>query len=237
MGGAAVASVNTYFKLGSTTGNAARASAVHQRVALTTACVYWTSIRLPHQGPGQANVVIVAIYDGVNDPFVYTGSVALSSSLVAGSYFGAGPVKINGVAVPGIQEINIDSGIRLVQLGDANEEFDTFVGVQECKPTITVKTVETVNWSTILLRGTALDGAAGILAYGRKFAANGSRVANATAQHLSFTGLNGSVIPMDSDGSGPAPVSDTFRAERRPWPMRSPRSPSIRPPRSPRARS
>ena len=71
-----------------------------------------------------------------------------------------------------------------------------------------------VNWgATIGLRGTALDGAAGILCYARKWNNFNSRVANATAQHISFVGLNGTIIPMDSDGNGSSPMSDTLKAE------------------------
>src|SRR6185369_11511222 len=140
-----------------------RATTSHQRIVISQSCVYWTSIRLTDKGMGEAQVMIVPIYDGVNDPFVYTGSVALSGSLVAGTFFGAGPVSVNGVAIPGIQEITIDSGVKLVQLGDASEEFDTFAGIEEGRPSVTVKTYETMNWSSLGLRGTALNGATGLV--------------------------------------------------------------------------
>lgn len=215
VGGAAVGSTTTYFKLASTTGNAARPSLVHQKVVLPQTCGYWTSIRLTHNGVGEANVVLVSIWDGTNDPFVYTGSQALAGTFASSGYsfYGAGPAAINGVQLPGIQEITIDSGIRLIQVGDTSEEFDTFVGIEKVEPTITIRTLETVDWSTIGLRGTVLDGTNGVACYARKWSANGSRVANITAQHISFTGLLGTAIPIDSNGQNTGPVSDTIRCE------------------------
>src|SRR5579872_3567013 len=139
--GASASGINTYFKLAGVAGNVARATATHMKLAVSLACVHWSTIRLTNQKDGEAQVQITAVYDGVNAPFAYTGSVALSGSLVSGSFFGAGPVYINNVLIPGIQEITIDSGIKLVQLSDSNEDFDTFVGVEAANPSITFKTL------------------------------------------------------------------------------------------------
>jgi hypothetical protein len=211
--GVGVSGINTYYKLGNVTGNVARATATHMRVAVSLSCVHWSTIRLTDKKEGEAQVQITATYDGANAPFVYTGSVALTGTLVAGSFFGAGPVKINSVSIPGIQEITIDSGIKLVQLGDSSEDYDTFVGIEQAMPSITVKTLELVNWASFGLQGTPLDGANGIVCYGRKFSNGGSRVGNATAQHLMFQGLNGTCVPQDTDGSGSSPMSDTLKVE------------------------
>lgn len=211
--GASVGQIDTYYKTASATGNVARATTSHQRVRISQSLVYWTQVRLTDKGMGEAQVMIQPVYDGVNDPFAYTGSVALASTLAAGNFFGAGPCKINGVSIPGIQEITIDSGIKVLTQGDSSEEFDTFAGIEEVNPSITIKTVETVNWSTILLRGTVLDGTNGVLCYGRKYSNYGSRVANGTAQHLAFTGLYGTAIPVETGGDGRSPLSDTIKIE------------------------
>jgi hypothetical protein len=202
-----------YLKRASGTGSVARATAVHERGVIAEACVYWTSVRLPHNGPGEAQVVIVPIFDGTNDPIVFTGSVSLPGTLTPAAYFGAGPVSINGTPVPGVQEITIESGIKILQLGDGSEEFDTFVGIETGEAVITLKTLEQTNWPTLGLRGTALNGTTGIVCYGRKFAANGSRVANATGEHLKFVGLNGTCLPVDTNGQDSSPVTDTLRVE------------------------
>ena len=202
----------TYFKKANTTGNIARATTSHRKITVNLGFLHWTSLSLPHNGRGEASCVLTAAYDGTNDPFVYAGSSALSGNLTATEYFGAGPVSINGVSVPGIKSINIDSGIELIQEGSDSEVWDTFVGLQRRQPSVTIKTLENVNWATLGLAGTALDGSTGLVFYGRKFAAQG-RVANATAEHLKFIGLNGSAIPMDSDGQDSSPISDTIKIE------------------------
>lgn len=213
VGGTALGASTFYLKKATTTGSVARATTGHKRIVVNSLVLHWTQIRLPHNGKGEAQFVVTANYDGSNDPFVYTGSVALAGNLTASQYFGAGPVSVNGVAVPGVQEITIDSGIQLVQEGGESEEFDTFVGIETGAPTITIQTREETNWSTLGLRGTALDGSNGVLCYARKYAANGSRVANATAEHISFQGLLGSAIPQDTNGDTTSPISDTFKCE------------------------
>lgn len=211
VGGAAFGAISTYFKAASTTGSVARATLGHKRVVVNSSIGYWSSIRLPHNGRAEASVMIAANYDGSNNPFVYTGSIALAGNITATEYFGAGPVSINGTSIPGVQDITIESGITLTQEGGESELWDTFTGIEQGNPVVTITTREMVNWSTIGLAGLALNGSTGLSFYARKYSANGSRVANATAQHIKFDGILGMAIPMDSSGDGTAPISDTIK--------------------------
>lgn len=213
VGGASFGTIDTFFKKGAVTGSVARATSEHQRVRIASSCGYLTRIRLPHNGRSEATAVLQANYDGTNDPFAYTGSVSLSGNLAAGTFFGAGPVSINGTALGGVQEISVDTGVRLIQAGGESEEFDTFVGVEMVEPVVTIQFLQVINWATIGLRGTTLDGTNGLVFYGRKFSAGGSRVANNTAQHVKFTGLNGIAVPVDSSGQMGSPVTDTIRVQ------------------------
>lgn len=213
VGGASLASSSTYFKKGSATSNDTRASTTHQKITIASSVAYWTNIRLPHNGQGEASIVQTAVYDGSNDPFVYAGSQALSGNLAAGTHFGAGPVSINGTAVPGVKEITIESGVRLIQEGASSEIWDTFVGIEITEPKVTIRTLKMTNWAVLGLQGTALNGSTGLAFYARKFAANQSRVADGTAEHIKFVGLLGSAIPVDSSGEGSSPISDTLVCE------------------------
>lgn len=212
-GGASFGTIDSYFKKAAVTGSVARATAEHQRVRIAASCGYLTRIRLVHNGRSEGTAVLQANYDGTNDPFAYTGSVALAGNLSAGTYFGAGPVSINGTSLGGVQEISIDSGVRLIQAGGESEEFDTFVGLEMTEPTVTITFLQAINWATVGLRGTTLDGTNGLVFYGRKFSQGGSRVANATAQHIKFTGLNGIATPVDSNGQQSSPITDTVRVQ------------------------
>lgn len=213
VGGASLGAVATYFKKAAVTGNDIRASGTHMKVTIAASCGYWSTIRLPHNAAGDASVVLTAVYDGVNAPFAYAGAQNLAGNLAAGTFFGAGPVSLNGTAIPGIKEITIDSGIKLIQEGASSEVYDTFVGVEMTEPKITIKTLEMVNWATLGIGGVALDGTNGLVFYARKLANLGARVADATAEHIKFIGLLGTAYPLDSNGEQSGPITDTLVCE------------------------
>lgn len=207
--------INTYFKHAAVTGRVARATTTHKRVAIPVSCVYWTSLKFPHSGIATADVVIVSIYDGSNAPFVYTGSVALSGTVSPQAYFGAGPLAINGTAIAAIQDVTINSGIRLTEEGGESEVYNTFVGIEVTEPHVDITTKHETNWSVIGLAGTALNGSTGLAFYARKFAADGQRVANGTAEHILFASAYGRCIPQNTSGDTSNPISDSLRVELR----------------------
>lgn len=212
VGGASITSaLTTYFKSATATGSVARATTSHKKIVLNKTLAYWNTLRLPHNGKGDADVVLRAVWDGTNDPFVYTGSVALSGNLTAPEYFGAGPASINGTDIPGIQSIEVASGVKLIEAGGSSNVWDDFVGLEMTAPVVTIRTFEAVNWATLGLAGTALDGSAGLVFYARKYSANGTRVANATTAHIKFIGLLGHAVPVDSAGQEAGAITDTLR--------------------------
>jgi hypothetical protein len=210
VGGAAVGSTATYFKKVTETGSVARATTEHERITLAESTVYWTTLRLPHNGRAEIDVVMVVTYDGSNEPFVFAGTVALSGNLSVGGYWGLGPCSVNGTAITGPQDVTIESGVQLIQAGDASELYDTFCGVEKTAPRVTIRTLNRVNWSTLLgLNGLALNGTTGLVVFARKYAANDDRVANGTNGHIKLIGLNGQAVPQDSSGEETGLVSDT----------------------------
>lgn len=217
LGGLALSSViNTYFKKVSEIGNLARATTQHKRIAINKSVSYITQIRLPHNGPAEADVTICAVFDGTNAPFVYTGSLALSGTMTAtDEVFGAGPLSINGVSIPGIQEITIETGIQLVHESDASEVYPSFCGIQQNEPVVTVKTREEVNWSTFGLAGSALDGSAGVRFFARRLKQDQARYLDSDAVHIKFQGLLGRVLPENSQGRGSDYYSHEFRCSLR----------------------
>lgn len=202
-----------YYKLATETGSVARATTSHHRLSIAEALAYWSTIRLPHNGQGEADVILAPNFDGSNDPVVYGGSVALSGTLEAGENFGAGTVGLNGTGLPGIQNIEISSGVQLLREGGESEEWDTFIGLEMTDVVVTITLREAVNWGTIGLQGTALDGTNGLEFYARKYAANGSRVANATTEHIYAQATHGKAVPVNTTGQGSSPISDTLRVE------------------------
>jgi hypothetical protein len=210
---ACTSAVDTYFKKATVTSSVARATTDHERLQIPQSLLYWNSITLDHNGISKADCTLIASYDGTNDIVIWTGSVALPGNLTAAEQYGCGPLYINGVAIQGIQRARIQSGLKTIQEGDASELWDSVVAVEEIEPVVEIETIQPINWGTLGLEGSALDGVTGLELWARKYAANSSRVANATPEHIKFTGLLGSVIPVDSDGRDTNPITDTLRCE------------------------
>lgn len=202
-----------YEKIATRTGIPNRASAIHNRYRMPKGIVYWTNISLPHNGRGTADLMLMSEWDGTNDPLISQGSVVLPGNLIAGNHFGAGPVRINGVNIPGIQQIDVACSVQLIQAGDASEEFDSFIGIETSDPVVTITSNQRIDVGTLGLRGTTLNGSAGIVMYGRKYAANGSRVANGTAEHIAMQGLLGTALPVENTGAGTSAKSFQLRCE------------------------
>lgn len=214
VGGATIGNTSyVYYKLATETGSVARATTSHHRLVIAELLAYWSTIRLPHNGKGEADVVLAPNFDGSNDPVVYGGSVALGGNLTASENYGCGTLAINGTQMPAIQNIEISSGVQLIRAGGDSEEWDTFIGIEMTEPVVTVSLMEAVNWGTLGLTGTALDGTNGLEFFARKYAANGSRVANATEQHIYGQATDGKVVPVNTTGQGSSPITDTFRVE------------------------
>jgi hypothetical protein len=214
VGGAAVGNSSyVYYKLATETGAVARATASHHRLVIAEMLAYWNSITLPHNGSGEAQVMLVPNFDGTNAPIVYAGSVALSGNLTVSQLFGAGPAAINGTQLPAIQNIDIQSGVQLLRQGGDSEEYDTFIGVETTDVIITIQLTEAVNWGTIGLGGTALDGTDGLEFYARAYANKNSRKSNATEEHIYFQATDGQAVPVNTQGQGSSAISDTIRIE------------------------
>lgn len=212
--GTAIATGTFWIKTGATAGRVARATTSHQKVACTTGLMYWDRIRLPHNGPGEIDTRIITVWDGTNNPFILTGSSALSGTVAATNHFRAGPCKINGSAVGAIQEITVNNQVQIEEASGDGDVLTTYASVKTCETIIEVRTLNMINWgSSITYDGIALDGSNGFMFWARKHSADNQMVANATEEHISFTALTGRVVPLDTQGQGSEVMSDRFRVE------------------------
>ncbi len=158
-------------------------------------------------GPPPATMDFEAVptYDGTNDPLVIAASQALVGTPSVGELFTAGPVSINGSALAGIQDITIDFGIReIVQSGDG-QVWPTFIGIMERRPVITIRSLEAIALSTFGLEGTAQSASDSVI-YLRKIAEGGTRVADGTAEHISFPIDEGRISVNTVGGTHGTPV-------------------------------
>jgi len=188
-----------YYKEAATTGASgatARATIQHGRIVISQVLVHWTTITLPNRGQAIANVVVSAVYDGTNNPFVYAGTLALPGNLGSEKEFGCGPASVT-IAGPTTvamepQDVTINSGVELHKESAGSDLWDTFVGIKTTDPSIDITSISKLSIQNFGLSGIALDGATGLLAYARQ---TGPRVSDATASHIKIVALNGDVIP------------------------------------------
>lgn len=217
--GAAIASSTAfYWALAAATAKVARANLSHFKTTMTLGYIQWDRLSLQHDSVGTVDVKITVGSDGTNEPLVPAGSQALASNVTDDERFVVGPVYLNAVQLGAntIKSAVIESGIELdIEGGDGNV-WPTQIALRITKPVITVVTTEVGPFATTGVDGVALDGAAGIVVYGRKLTKNQAggvtRVANGTASHLSFTGLNGHYWTETQSADGNSPAETTIRA-------------------------
>lgn len=216
--GTSIATGTFWIKAGATAGRVARATASHERIACTTGLMYWDRIRLPHNGKGEIDARIITVWDGTNAPFIRTGSSALSGTVSATNYYRCGPAKINNTAIGALQEITINNNVQIEEVSSDGDVLTSFASVKTCETVIEVRTLNMINWGTsITYDGIPLDGTNGFVCWARKFSADNQMVANATAEHISLTILQGRIVPLDTQGQGSEILSDRFRVEGRAW--------------------
>lgn len=212
------ASAAFFWKLAATTGSVARASASHLKTTMTLGYIHWTQISLQHDSVGSIDTEITVGYDGTNEPLIPAGSQTLPSNVTDTERFVVGPVHINGAQLGAntIKSVTIESGVELDIEGGDGIVWPTQIALRLTKPIITVVTNEVSPIITTGVDGVALNGSNGIVAYGRKLTKNQAggvtRVANGTAQHLSFTGLNGHYWVESQSADGNTPAQTTIRA-------------------------
>jgi hypothetical protein len=181
----------------------ADASLAHIRFRMSQAWLSIGQITAGNNREASASVRLGTTYDGTNNPLVPAGSVALSGTPTSAEHFVAGPVSINTVALPGVEDVTIDFGRQVQELTADGELYPTAAFCQSYSPVITIRTYENP-WTTYGLNGTALTAMSLWL---RKVTRDG-RVANGTAEHILFQATAG-LISIDESTGGANDTSMT----------------------------
>lgn len=124
--------------------------------------------------------------DGTTNPIAVAVSQNLPTLDVASQRYVAGPCKINGVAIDSVQSIGIDFGFAAFTEGSDGTPFPRFAAVQTRTPSIVITCFDVHLLDTYTVAGAA-QGATDSVVYLRKVAADATRVAAATEEHISFT--------------------------------------------------
>ncbi|HEX8914418.1 MAG TPA: hypothetical protein VF796_18870 [Humisphaera sp.] len=128
---------------------------------------------------------VITSADGTTIPFTATASQALPSFALADEVFTVGPASLNGTAVEGVQSVRVDLGFQVLTKAGDGHAYPTFAGIARRQPTISIRTLDV----SALASGnfSAAQTATDSVVYLRKLAKNGTRVGDATAQHVKFT--------------------------------------------------
>jgi hypothetical protein len=172
------------------------------RLRLENAFMYWRTISAGHRTRAMAEVTLCGLFDGTNAPIIPAGDVEIAGTPSAAEFFGLGPVEINTVTLDGVQQMNLDLGTKLIQAGSASELYDTFVGVQEINPKITIRGLATEPWTTYGLVGEELTSLVCFLRKLNNQLAGGlAYVADACEHHVSI-GANAGTITLEDTQAG-----------------------------------
>lgn len=136
--------------------------------------------------------------DGTTSPLTMAIGQTMPSIVTDREYFTVGPLSVNGTAIPGIQSTKIDLGISVAVEGGDGHAYPTLSYIESRRVVCTFRT-KTINiLDTIGFF--AAQGTTDSVFYLRKVAAGGTRVADATAQHIRFTVDEGMISVSDVGG-------------------------------------
>lgn len=177
------ASVDLYYKKGLPHGTReADASLAHLRGRLTTnALLYWTGLRASQGGQAELTARLLPVWDGTNNPLIWTGSLALAGTSQAAEQFTLGRIDLNGVNIASVQDLDWQNNIVTEEVGDSGEPFITYGAIDTYSTSFTFHTRNTEVLATYGAAGTALTS---FEVYLRRKVASGINVADVTATHV-----------------------------------------------------
>jgi hypothetical protein len=160
------------------------------KVAVGLGLLVPRGLRAPNGGAATLDYEAWAISaDGSTAPIVVTTAQALPTGTPGvTARWTAGPVKINGTSIgeASVQSIAFDPGLRVQPGGGDGLVFNSSVSVMSRQPSFIVQTTNLAILNTLGISGTA-QGDTDSVIYLRKLAQDGTRVGNATAEHISFS--------------------------------------------------
>jgi len=164
----------------------------HVKLTMNKGMLIPRTITAPHNALASVELEFIPVWDETNDILVVETSQAIEGTPSVSEAFCAGPAYINGVQLESIQETGIDLGIAEFVAGGDGDIWQKFVAIGTRTPRITLRTLDAVSLSTFGISGTA-QGVTDSDIYLRKVAKDGTRVANATAEHIKVSVDEGNI--------------------------------------------
>lgn len=176
------------------------AGAAHDRERILAGMIVPMRINARQGQFAEMDVSVLPIYDGTNNPIIFDTAQSLPTGVVSQA-FTLGPVSVNGTAVNGGLSMVIDFGFSIERIAGDGDTWPTFVCTYANAPRIELATPNRALLNQLGLSGGNIT--ADVVAYLRGMERNKKAYANASAQHIKFTAVDGVAHP----GVGSAEVA------------------------------
>jgi hypothetical protein len=181
-------------------GGTRKSGSTHIKANMASGILVPRSLSAGNTDMAEIDFLAVGIYDGTNDPISYTLNSALpSDTLNANQLFYSGPITINGTTFEAVQSFNLDFGVKLNRRGGDGLPYDTFVNIASREPIIKFTTLD-VDAALDIIGPNGVGHTEDATFYLRKAANGGTRVPDATAEHIKLTTYKGSFIVKELSG-------------------------------------
>lgn len=148
--------------------------------------------------PARMKLTCHAGYDGTNNPWVWSNSVAIATAPLLDELFTGGAIYINGTVIPleTVQGMSLRWGWEVEKVAGSGEVWPRRLHAAQRRFMFEIETKLALSLSTYGLTGTAVN-ASTAKVYLRKYKINETRVPDATAEHIKITIANaqGQLVP------------------------------------------
>lgn len=201
--GLALTLCNFFYQAWASKGARASGSA-HLKGAATSGIAVLRRISAQHNQLAEIEAeALLLSSDGLTQPITFTDSSALAGTVAEVAHYTLGPVMLTvsggSATAINVQGWDLDTGINLSAISDNGLPFPTDYSIESRDPTITIRSHELSK-----LAATGMLGAQfAIDLYLRKVTKHGTRVANATEEHIKCSIAEALLHTDNSEGSHP----------------------------------
>lgn len=179
------------------------------------AFVYPKKLSVSQEKPAELELEMVCLFDGTSSgtpavavpPLVCATSTALTTTPAFNNRFYLGPVYVNSVQLPGVQDLDIDFGIEVQSKKSDGDVYPQICAIVARKPKLTAKFQKLDNVPSSLFNA-ALPGEAAF--YLRQGAAGGARTSDASTAHIKISAATGAYSAEDMEAAGQEDASLTI---------------------------
>jgi hypothetical protein len=184
---------------------------VHSKYTFRDGLLIPRTLSIDHQGDVNLTYAVVATYDGNNAPLIVSHTEPVPAGLTDAERFTLGPFRLGGVVMGQLASLQIDFGLSESLVGADSDLYRTFASFEGVDPAVTMRGSDLTWLSDAKI---PLAGRAGVHTnttwYLRKRASGATYVADATAQHLKFTGAGLAYVTTAASGGQKGPSECTI---------------------------